>query len=364
MMLQHLEYGIRTPSSVAPFLHPEDAQPNEQLNRRGRNLPPRVSSTAQNTRGTASSRGRGGYRGRSMSQSGWTQYAVRGRRGRGSQPKRGGHSSSRNGPILEHWSVTESRRSEGGTQLDPTLPLGVGASSSSSSPSSSSRSRNTGDGSRSPTGWYADKETVPAKRRYSPTPYVSQASLSYTSATPPASEGPQYIEKSRHWMLRSRSPTPKLPPSPLKRRKHDHVPDSHDDGTRMLPPPFIGLKTPLPGRHQRKSFTMQQPVVQQRPPTPDIVLVDIKAEPRSPTPPQSIKPQRKLVTESCEFYPLPDSCKKSNPDCRENRKKFFQQKNSHLIRMGLKKTKVFYRYVLAASSVVLVSDFHPGMMAL
>lgn len=342
MMLQHLEYGIRTASSVAPFLHPEDAQPNEQLNRRNRNLPPRVSSTAQQLRGTASFRGRGGYRGRGMSQDGWTQYAVRGRRGRGSQPKRGGHSSSRNGPILEHWSVTESRQSDGGVQLDPTMPLGVSghsASSSSSSHSSSSRSRNIGDGSRSLTGWYANKETVPAKRRYSPTPYVSQASLSHTSATPPASEAPQ---KSRHWMFRSRSPTPKLPPSPLKRRKHDHVPDSCDDETSMLPPPFIGLRIPLPGRHQRKSFTMQQPVVQQRPTTPDIVLVDIKEEPRSPTP-QTIKPQRKLVTESCEFYPLPDSCKKSNSDFRENRKKFFQQKNSHLLSMGLKKTKVFYR---------------------
>ncbi|KIM34713.1 hypothetical protein M413DRAFT_33076 [Hebeloma cylindrosporum] len=86
---------------------------------------------------------------------------------------------------------------------------------------------------------------------------------------------------------------------------------------------------------------MQQPVdVQQRPITPDIIVVDIKAEPRSPTPPL---PQPKLVTESCEFYPLPESCQKSNPDYRENRKRFFQEKNSHLISLGLKKTKVFYR---------------------
>jgi len=340
MMLQHLEYGIGTASSAAPFLHPEDAQPNEQLNRRSRNQPPRVSSTIQHPQRTDNFRGRGGYRGRGMSQSGWTQYAVRGRRGRGSQPKRGGHSSSRNGPILEHWSVTESRRSEGGLQLDPTMPLGVTRHSASSSSSSSSRNINAGDDSRSPTGWYADKETVPAKRCYSPTPYVSQGPLSQTSATPPASESPLYMEKSHHWMLRSRSPTPKLPPSPLKRRKHDHV---LDDETRMLPPPSIGIRMPLPGRHQRKSFTMQQPIVSQRPTTPDIIPVDVKEEPRSPTPPQFIKPQRKLVTESCEFYPLPDSCKKSNPDSRENRKKFFQEKNAHLISMGLKKTKVFYR---------------------
>ncbi|KIM38322.1 hypothetical protein M413DRAFT_244522 [Hebeloma cylindrosporum] len=324
-MLQHLEYGIGTPSSVAPFRHPEDVQPNEQLNRRNRNLPPRVSSSA--TRDSGSSRGRGG---RGMSQGGWTQYAVRGKRGGGSQPNRGGHSSSRNGPVLEHWSVAESRRSQGGVQLDPTMPFGVGAVSTCSSPSSSSRSGNVGDGSRLPTGWHAEEGTVPAKRRYSPTPQVS---LSQTSATPPASEGSSYIEKSRHWMLRSRSPTPKLPPSPLKRRKYS------DDGTHMLPPSM-----PLPGRHQRKSFIMQQPVdVQQRPITPDIIVVDIKAEPRSPTPPL---PQPKLVTESCEFYPLPESCQKSNPDYRENRKRFFQEKNSHLISLGLKKTKVFYRYVL------------------
>jgi hypothetical protein len=310
-MLQHLEYGTRTPSSVAPFLHPEDAQPNEQVKRRNKNLPPRVASTAQPTRGNANFRGRGGYRTRGMSQGGWTQYAVRGRRGGGSQPNRGGHSSSRHGPILEHWSVTESRRS-GAMQLDPTMPLGASAYSTSSTlPSSSSRNRNADDTSRPSNGWYADKELVPAKRRYSPTPYVS---LSQTSATPPAPEA------SRSWMLRSRSPTPKLPPCPIKRRKLDHIPDSLED-----PAPVI-----LPGRHQRKSFTI-------RPATPDPVI-NIKEEPRSPSP-----PRRKLVTDSCSFYPLPASCQKSNPDYQQNRRKFFQEKNRYLISMGLKKTKVFFR---------------------
>jgi len=72
-----------------------------------------------------------------MSQGGWTQYAVRGRGGRGSQPNRGGHPSSRHCPILMRCSPTGFRRSGGSKQLDPTMPLGTSAHSASSAPSSS-----------------------------------------------------------------------------------------------------------------------------------------------------------------------------------------------------------------------------------
>ena len=247
-----------------------------------------------------------------MSQGGWTQYAVRGRGSRGSQPNRGGHTSSRHCPILINCYPTGFRRSGGSKQLDPTMPLGTSAHSASSAPSlSPSRSRGADNSSRLPEGRYADKEeSVPAKRRYSPPPYVA---LSQTSATPPAPK------TSRSWMFRSRSVTPNPPLCPIKRRKLDHIPEFRDDNSAII----------LPGRHHRKSFTIctttSEPVI-------------IQAEPRSLSP-----PQRKLVTESCSFYPLPESCKPANPDYQKNRKKFFQEKNRCLINMGLKKMKTFVR---------------------
>jgi len=223
-----------------------------------------------------------------MSQGGWTQYAVRGR-SRGSQPNR-------------------FRRSGGSKQLDPTMPLGTSAHSASSAPSlSPSRSGDADNSSRLPEGRYADKESLPAKRRYSPPPYFA---LSQTSATPPAPKMSRF---------RSRSVTPNPPLCPIKRRKLDHISEFRDDNSAII----------LPGRHHRKSFTIR---------TTTLEPVIIQAEPRSLSP-----PQRKLVTESCSFYPLPESCKPANPDYQKNRKNFFQEKNRCLIEMGLKKTKTFVR---------------------
>lgn len=88
------QYGIATPTSLTPVLHPEDAQPNERGSKRTQKAPPRIAITAPQ-RGISNGLQRGGYRGRGMYRGGpFTQYAVRGNSswrdgGRGQGPSRG-----------------------------------------------------------------------------------------------------------------------------------------------------------------------------------------------------------------------------------------------------------------------------------
>ncbi len=96
------QYGIATPTSLTPVLHPEDAQPNERGSRRTQKAPPRIAVAAPQ-RGISTGLQRGGYRGRGMYRGGpFTQYAVRGNSswregGRGHGPSRGAtHSSAMN----------------------------------------------------------------------------------------------------------------------------------------------------------------------------------------------------------------------------------------------------------------------------
>jgi len=50
---------------------------------------------------------------------------------------------------------------------------------------------------------------------------------------------------------------------------------------------------------------------------------------------------RRLVKEACSFWPTPDNCRKSHSGYSENRKEFAKAKNKELVRLGLKKTRVF-----------------------
>lgn len=62
-----------------------------------------------------------------------------------------------------------------------------------------------------------------------------------------------------------------------------------------------------------------------------------------------IIPERKLVTESCSFYPIPDDCRKSTPGYKENRVAFFQKEYKRLQGFGLRKRRVVFRFVLFLS---------------
>lgn len=65
--------------------------------------------------------------------------------------------------------------------------------------------------------------------------------------------------------------------------------------------------------------------------------------------PECIPYQRKLVTELCSFYPIPDNCRKPFPRYRENRFAFFKKEYRKLQNLGLRKQRVVFRCVLIDS---------------
>jgi hypothetical protein len=107
---------------------------------------------------------------------------------------------------------------------------------------------------------------------------------------------------------------------PLKRRKF-----GHSSG----PPTVVKVEDadPFSSSHDFQSHS-------------SVTLETIKVEKRSPSP-----PPRRLVTESCSFYPLPEDCRKSNPEHKKNRQAFFAREYNVLKCLGLKRTKVIFRFV-------------------
>ncbi|KAF5362030.1 hypothetical protein D9756_002742 [Leucocoprinus leucothites] len=72
-----------------------------------------------------------------------------------------------------------------------------------------------------------------------------------------------------------------------------------------------------------------------------VELVKVKRE--KPEPTEVVLPQRRLVTQSCSFYPILDNCRKSVPGYKENRVAFFRKEYKRLQSFGLKKHKVVFR---------------------
>lgn len=299
------QYGTATPSSLAPVVHREDAQPNEGIQKRFHKLPPPIRSTAAPSRATSihyrGSRGRGSYSSGNMSQRGqgqhspYLQYAIRGNtawRGRGKSSSRGSY---------------------------PNWTSGHATMSSNNDISSPSASSSSGTTPSVGVGVPLPREEMDPGPSYRRTHHTAFPNASQTSATPPIVANP----RETWWMTRSRSPTPILPAAPLKRRKIEEQP--------VIPSPTTISRLPLPGRtHKAAEPVKQEPVVKQ--------------EPLSPSPPpRPISPERRLITESCQFYPFPNSCKGSDPNHRQNRRSFFLEKNKELVRLGLKKTKAFSR---------------------
>ncbi|KAJ3565029.1 hypothetical protein NP233_g7902 [Leucocoprinus birnbaumii] len=72
-----------------------------------------------------------------------------------------------------------------------------------------------------------------------------------------------------------------------------------------------------------------------------VAPVEIKRE--KPEVLDSTLPQRKLVTQSCSFYPIPNNCRKSVPGYKENRVAFFRKEYRKLQKLGLRKEEVVFR---------------------
>jgi hypothetical protein len=346
------QYGVATSSSAAPVSHAEDAQPNETIYKRRHGHPPQIGTTWKNNYRDSGSQ-RGGYSGP------WTQYGIRGNnsgRGRGNfQSNRGGYN-----PNQRH--TGQAQRST--HHSVPPIAAFSDAEyriSSASNASSSSQMK-------------PSHQPVIRDNRSQPHHKVSQDVPTFS---PPTFSKRQPVDS--RWLHRSRSPSPKLPQSPLKRRRIEyqstHVSNSgrnedsamsqsvkHHSLTAEPMPPKTN-KPLLPGRHRR--FEGSSPIHNLSSPEPPVqvhteaispivsnILAEtstIKQEPRSPSPTYPHRTERSLITSSCKFYPIPEFCKKSHSDFKENRKGFFKEKMQELTRLGLTKIRAFFRYVSPAS---------------
>ncbi|KDR67749.1 hypothetical protein GALMADRAFT_1076048 [Galerina marginata CBS 339.88] len=370
-------YGIAVPSSLTPVAHPEDAQPNEAINKRAQKLPPVIRNTAPPPQATSTHyrggfRGRGGYHnrggGNSMSQRGqWTtQHATRGNlgwRGRGMYGNRGDRSNGNgNAPVY---------RDAQGRPFHGLPPKPIGREELSSSSSTSSSSSYSAQRAKS-----VDMEMEAGPSSSSAAGRHAELSMpihsSQTPASPPAPERP-HRPTADSWMHRSRSPTPKLPLlPPLKRRKLDHPaepPRHHEDLPRrsisieasssssLMPPPPSVPRLPLPGSSRRKEPTTTPTIAAPNP------HIQIKEETLSPIKPEfpdeqpvkretlSLSPERsmmllsapKLIKEATKFYEFPASCGKADKDYKQHRVAFFRERKKELGGLGLKIRRIVAR---------------------
>ncbi|EDR05179.1 uncharacterized protein LACBIDRAFT_294891 [Laccaria bicolor S238N-H82] len=326
--------------------HAEDSQPNESINKRKQVAPPRIATVAPPRKSNVG--WRGSYRGRG----GWPQTAIRGdkgwRGGRGSSSVRGGQRSS---------GIYTSDSGQGGSGRTNFRTYTTAASTP---PTTVLKCPEYLKGK----GKLDDHILRPSQRRlarhprYHP-PLPRKTASSTQNLTQPYK--PQFARHSsppplneisfNRELQQSLSPrliTPDLPP--LKRRKLD---TEHEilvkEGAEEVPPPKP--KPPLPKRSTRSgsaafssspAFSTQPPPKSR--PFEKELSPQVKAEPSSlslsPPPPP---PSRRLITESCTLFPIPDNCRKSYPTYYQNRKNLFREKVSWLAGFGLKKTRVFFR---------------------
>ena len=321
------QYGVAAPPSIMPVVHPEDSQPNERMPGRNRNLPPKVANTARPPRFD-----------RILSNSGQTfsQYAMRGSgpwRGRGGGPRfSSGRQDMQSRPTYNPRDRVEDHRPR--------------------HPESSSRPRT-----------YSES-MVHSVSKGPPANIESHLRAEHSEAHPPRTN--------------YQSPSPKLPPDPLRRRTPQDGPPIHSQLPKPSRPPLPGRKRiveeappeapppaqkpkvmeaptrvtpsvvmdessshkPIPPRNQSKFDKASYPAPIVPPPKTLHPVVTIKGEPSSPEP---TAPSRKLVTEACKFWPIPDNCRKSAPNYSDNRLAYAKKQSAELLKFGLKRTKVFFR---------------------
>ena len=346
----------------------EDLQPNEAINKRQRVAPPTVLSASVKQplpyktyalwRHSSGGESNGsGIRQLGTSRGRWTQQAVRGNKSwRGKFSARGGDRHTTNSPTWNHLPFS-AKAPPTNTQfpvaanplifkpykpdrpnppphprppVDPPLTTKSLTISHSQPPATSSSIMEQLTTKHPP-----ELNTSTAK---SPAPPNAQ------QGTPQHTEAPKQPLKFKHINLAPKSlpqtfsEQPTIPPPilkrsspspvimaqsstpPFKRRKLGHTPEP-STVIKVEPMEAVAL-SPHPEPHSHA--------------TPE----DVKAETRTPSP-----PPRRLVKESCNFYPLPDDCRKSNPDHRKNRQAFFVREYNVLKYLGLKRTKVIFRFV-------------------
>lgn len=369
--------------------HAEDSQPNESINKRKQIAPPSIATVAPPRKSNFV------WRGSHQGRGGWPQTAIRGdkgwRGGRGGSSSRGGHRSSgiytsdsgQGGSGGTHFTTfttaastppswnstpmeyfTQQFSTQNSTQL-PRVPQEQGetgrphfttftttASEPRSLPTWNSAPEQTIAQQLSPQN-DAQLPTASQPRYHPPLPRKVPSTQNLMQPYKPhiakRSSPPPFNETTfNHELQRSLSPrfiTPDFPP--LKRQKLDI---EHEigvkEGAEEVPPPKP--KPPLPKRSTRSGSAASQSssVPSMQPPKSRLlekeVSPQVKHEPSSLSPPPPL-PSRRLITESCTLFPLPDNCRKSHPNYHQNRKNLFNEKISWLAGFGLKKKKVFFR---------------------
>ena len=260
------QYGVAASSSIVQVVHPEDSQPNERIQSRNRNLPPKLNTVRppRFNRTLSNSSGLG------------TQLARRGT-----------------------WNTRVSTR-----------------------PRQESSS------------WSNADRSGPRHHLTHFPPEAPTSGLRSSFSTAPPATHPVQQSISSTWIARYKSLSPKLPLEPIRRR-------TPLDAPRYRP----ADRPPLPGRKRKAT---EVPPSELPPPQklkieqPKILSLSpgIKQEYSSPEP---IVPPRKLVNEACSFWPTPDNCRKSVSDYPENRREFAKAKNRELLKLGLRRTRAFFR---------------------
>ncbi|KAF9458471.1 hypothetical protein BDZ94DRAFT_1325477 [Collybia nuda] len=308
----------RRPETLQTSSHREDQQPNEAIAKRHLDAPPTILSTSVPKphnyygRGMETSRRGRGHNSRGK----WTQVAKRGKK-RGQGGYGVGRGGGRHGGSTTQSSSTFNHpgRSAGPSfpleQAQPPFMTKSPATKRSASPSGSEDLPSLTNTIEASTGQCKPHEI--GHMKLNPSLPTKQGSREILIPALPTPDPPLHTPPTPPRLLTpSKSPTP-----PLKRRKVDHAQDLHS------------------------LVKMEEAESQEGPPAAlSLPAPPIKHEERTPTPPL---PDRRLVTESCSFYPLPTNCHKSNPDYKQNRHALFSREYSLLKSHGLKKTKVLFR---------------------
>ncbi|KAF5383838.1 hypothetical protein D9615_003855 [Tricholomella constricta] len=343
----------RRPDSIpskAPSTHREDQQPNETINKRQRIGPPSILPVS--VPGRAPQRG-DNHKSRA---GGWTQHAIRANKTRqGAHANRGGYGHGAQTPpfykrhpstsIDQSWHTPSTRRNNTPAIQSISGPYISNANQSYVSQSSipTQLESRTDHGPLPPSlssysmssaalGTYSQG----AHRAINPQATLSQPIgnniLAPLSTGSSAAIKPGYIHRT----------APSQPPKPPSLEPMGKVRESCEYQSAAS----SSLQdSTLPLKRRRLDCASEPPVKMEKieslvidSPPPPIV----KHELQSPSP-----PSRRLITQSCSFYPLPDDCRKMNPnynaDYVKNRNALCAKERGVLKRHGLMANNVLFR---------------------
>ncbi|KAG5637235.1 hypothetical protein H0H81_005278 [Sphagnurus paluster] len=335
--------------------HREDQQPNEGINKRQRAGPPSILPTSfpQHRRGVWNVPRGGNPPLGSSRGSGWTQHPVRG--DRNWKNTRGGH-AVRNfsheprppAPHYERYSSTTTEHSwnkwyatshhHHTLQFPPRSEYPF-ENAPKKQPYAAQHDTRTNNGTIALS---SPPSTLEAS---SPSLNVSQHrcdGLSGTDASPTSSTNLSPTITIPHQAFQPHETSSSFTSnSPIPRSLLDD-PSKHFTYTEESSPPSKRRRLDSTPEFQFKAEEIEIPGLLSTIAKSSLLEVAVKTERRSPTP-----PSRRLVTQSCTMFPLPDECRKMNPGYNpeyiKNRQALVAKERGRLKRRGFKVIHVLFR---------------------